>query len=287
MSQSITLKGIERTKRNGKIDLPFFVSGNIYVTLESYQDKTSKVIVEGCTVNLVKGKNEAESQLNVDEELKELFKQIPVLPNTLIVKNANIHFIENFRKPHIDLCVKDIHIEGKNIANQRKSKEKYPSTFTVAGDFEGAKLKAIARVNKQEKDPMVHLVSSLSPLQIARVKSLLKVYADLDVDSGTLSATSTINIYNGRMDGYIDPVAKELVFHQSFDKKVVKLGKRLKHRLLNDVSKLLGREEKKIETRIELHGTLGEVQVDVWEIIHDGLKKSFNAGLKKKDEKND
>lgn len=282
MKQSLTLKGIEMTKRNGKIKTPFFVSGDIHVSLESYEDRTSKIVVEDCILNLVRGKNKEESQLSIDKELMEIFKLMPLQPNIFIVKKADIHFIETYREADIDLSVKNIKIDGRNIENQSKSTEKFPATLVISGDFEGGKLKADVALNKQKKDPLVRIVSYFTPIEVSRVKDFLKVYADLKVDSGTLSATCEINIYNGRMDGFIDPVAKELVFSQHENKKDVKLLQKIKKPILNALSNMIGQgKDKEIKTRIELHGTMGEVKVDVWEIISKGLKESFQSGEKK------
>jgi len=193
-----------------------------------------------------------------------------------IVEKADIHFIENYRSPNIDLSVKNISIDGRNIANQNQSKDKYPSTVLLEGDFEGGKLKAKAKLNKQKKDPLINIVSSFSPIQVKRIKNFLKVYVDIDVDSGTLSATSIINVYDGRLDGFIDPVTENLAFDKLYSKSEVEIKKRIKQRLLNTASKILRREEsKKIETRIELHSTMDEVELNIWEIISAGLKKSF------------
>lgn len=282
---SITIKGIEMTKRNGKIETPFFTSGDIHVSLESYELITTKVVVEDCILNLVKGKNKELSQLIIDDELITIFKEMPFSPNIFIVENAEIHFIEKHSSANIDLSVKNITIDGRNIANQNQSKDKYPSTVILEGDFEGGKLKANAKLNKQKKDPLINIVSSFSPIKITRIKNFLKIYADIEVDAGTLSATSIINVYDGRLDGFIDPVTKNLTFNKSFDKDEVKLGKRIKQRLLNTASKLLGREEsKKIVTRIELHGTLGEVKVNIKDIIKVGLKEFFLVRNKKEKE---
>ena len=123
---------------------------------------------------------------------------------------------------------------------------------------------------------MIHIVSSFSPIQVSRINNFLKVYTKLNVDSGTLSATSIINIKDGRLDGFIDPIAKNLVFHKSPKEADVKFIKRVTQGLLNVASKILGKgETEKIKTRIELHGPMGEVEVDAWDIILEGLKKSF------------
>ncbi len=282
LNQSLTLKGVEMTKRNGKIKTPFFVSGDIHVSLESFKDRTSKIVVEDCILNLVRGTNKEESQLSIDKELLEIFKLMPLQPNIFIVKKADIHFIETFREADIDLSVKNIKIDGRNIENQLKSTEKFPAKLILTGDFEGGKLKADVDLNKQKKDPLIRIVSSFTPIDVSRVKNFLKVYVDLNVDSGTLSATSEINIYNGRMDGFIDPVAKDLVFSQYENKKDVKFLQKIKKPVLNALSKMIGQgKDKKIKTRIELHGTMGEVKVDIWEIINQGLKESFQSGEKK------
>lgn len=264
------------TKKNGKIEIPFFISGDIHVSVESFENRTSKIVVDDCILNLVKGKNEELSQLTIDDELKEIFKKMPLKPNTFILKTAEIHFIEKYRSPDVDLSVKSITVEGWNIENQNKSKAKYPATILINGNFEGGKLHAKVELNKQKINPSMRIVSSLSPIQVSNAKNFLKLYADLNVESGTLSATSMINIYDGRLDGFIDPLAKNLVFKENENTEKVKFIKKLKKPILNAVGKIIGKgEEEKIETRIELHGTPDEIKVDVWEIILEGLKNSI------------
>lgn len=281
MTKSIRLKNVEIIKRNGKVAVPFFTTNEIYVHLESYKARTSKVVVDSCRLNLVRAKTKETSQFWVDKELMEILANMPLKQNILIVKNAEVHFIEKHPSANIDLSIKNINLEARNLENQSNSKEKYPATIIINGDFEGGKLKVKADLNKQKKDPTLLIKASFSPIQLSRVRNFLQVYANLNVDSGSLSASSSFDINNGRLDGHIDPVAKNLVFHESSKKSEVKLIDRIKERALNIASKLLGKgEPEKIETRIELHGPLGEVRVNAWDIILEGLKKSLSVEKK-------
>ena len=86
LDKAITLKGVEIKKRNGKIDVPFFTSGDIHVNLESYKARTSKVVVDSCRVNFVRGENKETSQFWVDKELMKILEDMPLKQNILIVK---------------------------------------------------------------------------------------------------------------------------------------------------------------------------------------------------------
>lgn len=279
ISRSITLRGIEMKRKNGKVDVPFFKCNMIHVHVESFKHRLSEIKVDSCVLNLVKGKTKDASHFSLDEGWIKLAKEMPLKPNTLTVNNGSIHFIEKYRSPDVDLSMEHVKVNGTNLQNGAGDSSLYPSLVTIEGDLEGAKFKSSIKLNTQKKALMLEAVSSFTPVNVQRIKNFLVLYADFDVKSGSLSASSVIKIRNNRLDGVIDPVARDLVFYDKKKDEKKKLGAKVKQFTLQVAADVLGKSETdKISTKIELHGPLDEVKVNVWQIILEGLKRSIIPG---------
>ncbi len=276
MSRSITLKGIVVKKKNGQVAIPYFTCNAIHVHMLSYKERASEITVDSCVLNLVRGKDKIASQFTLGKGWRKLAKEMPLKPDKFTLHSGELHFIEKYRSPDIDLSMKNVKIEGTNLKNLSKDTGLMPSLVKIEGDLEGGKLKSEIKLNPKKEALRIEAATSFSPVNVERIKNFLIAYAGFDVKSGTLSASSVIKVGNNRLDGFIDPVARDLVFYDQEEDKKKKFGAQVKQLALQVAAKVLDKPKtEKISMRIELHGPLKQVKLDVWQIILDGLKRSI------------
>lgn len=280
MDLSFTLKGIDMWKRNGKVKVPFFKCNQINIHVESFKKRASRIWVDSCVLNLVKGQNKESSQLTLDEAWIELARKMPLKPNTFIVRSGELHYLELYRKPHIDVIAKKISIRGENLENLKKITDSLPSRITLTAIAEGAQLKSVIKLDKQKQKPEIKATTSLSPMPLKNINDVLRAYTQFDVESGTFSMHSQFHVKNNHINGFAKPVVKKLVLFDREKDKHKPFGKRVKEAAIQLGANILkNNKTEQITAKVEISGNLKNPKVSIWQIILDGLCNAFSNSV--------
>lgn len=285
LTASITLKGIEMKKKNGKISVPFVKCNVVYVHIESFSKRASEIKVDSAWMNLVTGPTKELSQISLPQEWIQLLKEIPFKPNTIVVNTGEIHYREFHRKPNIDMVVTELKVDARNLENLEEIKDTLPSIATITALVEGAKLKSVIQLDQQKKKPVVTAITTLEPLQLSRANDLFRAYTDFDVEKGTISLYSNLKLDGNRFSGYGVPVIKNFVLFEAKNDKEKPVGKRILEAGIQGVANIFKKKDKekqedKISARVEVNGTIENPELNVWQILFSAWKKSMHQTIR-------
>lgn len=285
LTASITLKGIEMKKKNGKIPVPFMRCNLAHLHIESFRKRASEIKIDSGWVNLVKGPTRELSQISLPDEWIELIKEIPFKPNTIKVNNGEVHYREYHRKPNIDIVMKELKIDAQNLENLKGIKDTLPSIATLTAVVEGARLKSVIQLDQQREKPVVKAITTLAPMQLSNVNDLLRAYTGFDVEKGTLSIYSDLKLNGNKFTGYGVPVIKNFVLFDAKEDKEKPVGKRILEAGIQGVANIFKSKEKekkqeKISARVEVSGTIKNPKLNVWQILLSALKESMSQTIK-------
>lgn len=278
--KTVVLKGLKMEKKNGKVQIPFFVCDRIRIKFVSIRKRVNDIKVGKFTVNLVKGKNKETSQLSLDPKWIELAKQIPFKPDAVSIRSGEVYYRETYAKPQVSLAIKEIRMEARNLENLAELKDRLPSEVDFSALVEGAKLKANVRLNQQLKKPEISAVTSLSPLQLTKLNGLLREHTQFDIEKGTFSLTAKLSVKNTRISGYGQPVIKDLVIFDRKKDKDKPFGKRVTEALIQKGINIFKKDDDRISAKVKLSGTIDNPKLNTWQIIVSALTDSYDQSLK-------
>jgi hypothetical protein len=213
---SYTIRNLRIDKIGAPANEPFLQAPRTEIAV-SYGDLLhghlrGQVHFYGAIVNLIDGKSESERQLgkgvNWSNELNIL---IPAEMDEIGVHNGTVTFRNFVSSPRVDLSMSDVNGTVTNLsAAQSQSGTRQATlhaTATILGD---APLEIHATFDPANHLGDFHYHIRVTHVQLVRANALARAYTGLDFAAGTGDFTMELNARNGQLDGYAEPVFKDL-----------------------------------------------------------------------------
>lgn len=287
---SYTIHNLRIDKIGAPSNEPFLIAPRTEITV-SYSallhgHLRGEVDFYDATVNFIAGKSESESQtgrgVNWSNALNIL---IPTEIDEIRVKNGTARFLNIASSPRVDLTMNDV---NSTITNLAEAKDQHGArmaelhaTATILGD---APLETNATFDPANRfgDFTYHI--RVTHIQLVRANALARAYTGLDFAAGTGDFTMELKAMNGYIEGYAEPVFKDL---QMFSwKKDVQEEKKGPIKLLYEaaaqgvVSMLKSPSKDQLVTKVPINGRIGEGKIDEPQAILDVLRDAFFQAYK-------
>jgi hypothetical protein len=135
---------------------------------------------------------------------------------------------------------------------------------------------ARATFRADPKGPDFDLRVAIEGAQLAAMNDLLRNYAKLDVVAGTFSLYSELSVRNGRIDGYVKPLYKDVDVYDSEQDKEKPVLKKLYEKIVGGLSHLLDNEPRdEVATVVDISGSLENPSTSLWETAVRLLSNAF------------
>lgn len=241
------------------------------------------------TVNFIDGKTESERQtgkgVNWTNELNIL---IPAEVDEINVHNGTVTFRNFVSSPRVDLKMTDVSSTVTNLSKARRENGSRVATLhTTAMVLGDALLETNADFDPTNRlgDFSYHI--HVTHIQLVRANDLARAYTGLDFAGGTGDFTMELKARNGELEGYAEPVFKDL---QLFSwKKDVEQEKKGPVKLLYEaaaqgvVSLLKDQSNDQFATRVPISGRIDDGKVGkpqaIFNVLHTSFVQAYKAQL--------
>jgi len=208
------IQDLRLQKTTGKVPVPFFEAKTVDLMIE-WRELFHGAIVGQVTLyepklNYVEGPDEASSQTNIDNSWQasatELF---PLRINRFRLVDGEIHFRNFHTQPKVDVFLKDVQAEARNLKNTQRLGDKLFAIIDVTGQpARGSSLTAHMRLNPFATKSTFDLKGELLGYPLVNLNNYLMTYSGFEVRGGHLDVYTEMTAVNGSMDGYIKPILK-------------------------------------------------------------------------------
>jgi hypothetical protein len=267
------------------------LNGSIEYTPEAQLAHLREVLCEDLRVDYVTSKATKAVELKHGKEAVKLAKDLRNAPrvvlqlDTLRMTNGQIGFENKAANPPYRLFMSKASLELTNLSNQADSGR---STFHSRGSFMGSGTTVIsggARPTAKPADFDVHL--KLDDAKLPALNGFLQAHAGVDVAEGLFSVYSEITVKNGRVEGYVKPLIKNLKIYDRQKDKDKPLGKRVKMHILQFLANLFrNHSSHAVATVARISGPTGGPKTNEWEVIRkligNGLWHAVMPGFQEK-----
>jgi hypothetical protein len=141
--------------------------------------------------------------------------------------DANVSFVNKDAAPNYRVFLANTNLTIENFSNQKS--EGYGHA-RLTGRFMGSGQTLVDLVMRAEDHgPDLTLNAKIENTDVRAMNDVLRAHAKVDVASGVLSVFSEINVKNGRVQGYVKPLFKDLNIYdkeQDEDKKLWRSSKK-------------------------------------------------------------
>lgn len=132
----------------------------------------------------------------------------PLDINILKVHSGKISYIDYTAEPDVNLYIEEINAEVTNLKKIENRNESLPSTLQVTGHSIGnGNLSIDGSMNILKDIPDFDVTLKLEGASLVAFNAYTRSYAALDFEGGTISIFSELAASNGKLIGYVKPVA--------------------------------------------------------------------------------
>jgi len=108
------------------------------------------------------------------------------------------------------------------------------------------------------------------------MNNLLRVYGNFDVTNGLFSLYSELSVKNGRAEGYIKPLFKDMKVYEGRMDHEKSLFHKLYEGLVAGIAKLLeNKPRNEVATKADILGPVDNPQISTWQTVINLVKNAF------------
>jgi hypothetical protein len=279
-----TLKRVHLDKTGGKVPVPFFSADIFDLSLEwnslFHGAFVGKITVRHPVLNFAKGPSEETSQTHIDKSWTTVLGDLmPLKLNRFEIFDGEIHYLDFYSHPKVNIFANHIHILAENLSNARHQKELLPSTVEGTADLYGGHALLHMKMDALNQEPTFDAKAELLSMDIARLNEFLQAYGKFDVRQGNLSIYTEAAAKDGLISGYSKPIIKDLkVVNWKEDKdhplKLVWEG------VISAAAWVFKNHPKdQLATRASFEGNIKNPDVNAWYVVGQVLHNAFIQAL--------
>ena len=210
----------------------------------------------------------------VAEAAKDKQPAVPVRVDRFAIEDSRLGLVSVAKDRPFRVFLDNADFSLTNFSSgfrQGPAKAKLSGRFMGSGSVRGS-----ATFRDNTKGPDFDLAVQVEGASLPSINELLRAYGKFDVVSGTFSVYTEMKVHNGRVDGYVKPLFKDVkVYSPKQDKKKPVL-KKLYEKIVGGLSHILENKPRdQVATVADISGTLDDPNTSTWEIIVRLVSNAF------------
>ena len=128
----------------------------------------------------------------------------------------------------------------------------------------------------ETKSPDFDLGIKIEKTQMRAMNDLLRAYGNFDVTTGLFSLYSELSVKNGRVEGYIKPLFKDMKVYDGRMDHEKSLFHKLYEGLVAGIAELLeNKPRNEVATKADILGPVDNPQISTWQTVVNLVKNAF------------
>jgi hypothetical protein len=236
-----------------------------------------EIYVTDPVLNFVKGKHKNEDVKADTADFRTTIKKLmPLTVNHFEIENGQIHYIDKYSSPHVDVAIKNLQVKADNLSNVNDSATLLPARLLADGDVYNGKFDLDVKFNALKKQPTFDLNAGLKNIDMIALNDFFKAYANFEVERGNLGLYTEFAAKNGKFKGYVKPIIKDFKVKKEGD-----LGEIVWENIVQGISKVVENWKKEqVATKVPIEGKFDQPDTDLWTAINYVLRNAFVYALK-------
>ena len=190
------------------------------------------------------------------------------------VTGSRIGYVNQAAKPAYHVFFSDTALDIQNLSNHLKdgvARGRMKAKFMGSGP---AQLEAAFR--PENKGPDFNLVLSIENTDMRTMNDLLRAYGNFDVVAGVFSLFAEVKVRQGKIDGYVKPLFRELDVYDRRQDREKSLFRKLYEGLVGGIGGLLeNRPREEVATTVPVSGDVESPQTSTWETVIKLIQNAF------------
>lgn len=239
-----------------------------------------EIYVEDPVLNFVKGKHKGEDAKADTADFSQLIKELmPLKVNHFEILNGEIHYIDHYSKPNLDLAIKELNIAADNLTNVNDSTKLLPARAVATGKAYEGQFKMRIDFDALQKHPTFDMSAEVTEINLVKLNDFLTAYGNFDVKKGSFGMYTEFAGRNGEFGGYVKPIIKDLDVVQ-WNKQEGDFGQILWESVVGTAAEVLkNRNKEQVATKVNIKGRFDDPSINLWRTISFLLRNAFVNAL--------
>ena len=258
----------------------FAGNGNVEYAPEVKIVELEEVRIDGLKGDYAYRKRTAQPVKAAAKATAEAAKEVSNKPDVLLkarrisASGATVGFVNEEATPHYRVFLANTDLTMENFSNQRTEGT---AIARLTGRFMGSGATAVSATFRPEiNGPDFDLNLRIENTDLKSMNDLLRAHAKFDVVSGVFSVFSELHVRNGRVDGYVKPLFRDLDVYDAAQDEDKSFGRKLKERAVEVIGKVLrNRPREEVATVAPIAGPLDNPKTGTWESLVGLVRNAF------------
>lgn len=260
------------------------VNGSVEYTPESQTAHLTDVLLENLRLDYVTSNATKALEIKHAREAVKLAKKVSNAPklllqvDTLKLTNSQIGFVNKATKPSYRLFLSNADFELKNLSNQTSQGR---SEFHAHGAFMDSGSTDVSGSSRLAASPAdFNIRIKLDNARLPDLNNFLLAHAGIDVADGLFSVYTEITVKEGKVDGYLKPLIKNLKIYDKKKDKNKPFMKRAEMFLLQFLADVFKNPStQNIATVVHISGPTSKPEAGEWEVIRKLIGNGFSNAI--------
>ena len=295
-----SVNGLRIDKRNGRVSAPFLIAPRVDLSVSwnalLHGEIVAKISFLQPEINFVDAPGEGDGQSGQGVDWRaQLQRMVPMRMDEVQVHDGRVHFRNFDSNPPVDLEATKVEGVVRNLTNASKATERAASLDLTAQILGDAPLTTTAKF-----DPLGSLRDFTFALRVTAIKlrkanDFLQAYAKVDAEKRSGDFVMELTARDGVLDGYAKPLFQDVqIFSWKHDVEEqhdnpVRIAWEALAGGIQNIFKNHGADQ--FATRIPIHGSVGNRDINTWEaivgVLHNAFVEAFSPTFEKLPKKRD
>lgn len=229
------------------------------------------------TLNKTIGKKAEDDTTDFLELVKSF---VPLKINRFDVLDGEVHYIDPYNKPKVDIPVTELNVQGKGLTNESQPGELLPATIDATAKLFDGDIDIDVKLDPLKKQPTFDLTAELKQTNLVYFNPFFAAYANFDLKKGNVALYSEFAAKEGNFKGYVKPLIKDLDIVQ-FEKEEGTPLQITYEAFVGSVAEIFQNQRKEtLATRVEMQGQFKDPEIGTLSAVLSVLKNAFIEALK-------
>jgi hypothetical protein len=194
----------------------------------------------------------------------------------LEIKDGSISFYDFTTKPKVNIKLDSLQLVATNLNNAKREKVRLPSNvIATATSVGGGKLNINMDINVLKQIPDLDVNLKFEGIHMPALNDFFVAYSKVDIEKGTFNLYSELAVDDGKITGYVKPLAQDIkVVNWEEDKQ--KPLNLIWQSIVGTVAEFFeNQKEDQFATKVPLQGNLEDIKSGVWPTIWNVFRNAF------------
>lgn len=214
--------------------------------------------------------------VNISSKLRETITAMMRFRLNAKIHNATIRYKKD--NPSLDLTMKEINVSVTDFHNHIEMFD--ACVIETNGILNDGTINIVTRLFPMAYTLTLDLDMKCTSVNLVPFNNLIKAYAKVDINTGTLDFFAEVAVAHNSFEGYIKPILTELDFIGVQDKRDSFVHKVWERIVAGGINFLMNRREGQLATTIPIKGRLDELEVNAFAAFAGLLRNAFFKALR-------